>query len=79
MDNLKNMEYCLMDNNAMPLEKSNSFDLNITGNILDITQRAKNILTPSTGPNSIEIFYESQVVLIKDNHNLNMTLIADNK
>jgi hypothetical protein len=78
MDNLKNSEYCLMDNNAMLLEKSNSFDLQITGRILDITQKAKAILG-TDAINFIEIFYENSVILIKDNHvaNINMTMIVD--
>jgi hypothetical protein len=77
----KNNEYCLMDNNGMTLEKSTSFDLQLSGRLLDIAQKTRAILGSDSAVNSIDIIFENSIVLIKDNQTagVNMTMIVDNK
>jgi hypothetical protein len=77
----KNNEDCLMDNNGMTLEKSTSFDLQLSGRLLDIAQKSRTILGSDSVVNSIDIFFENSIVLIKDNQTagVNMTMIVDNK
>jgi hypothetical protein len=82
VDNMKNNDYCIMDNNGMILEKSEKFNTQISGYLLDIKQKATSILgSNADAVNSVEIFFENSVVLIKDNSgtNINMTMIVDNK
>ncbi len=70
-----------MNSNGMIIEKSDDFQNNISGYILDISQKARDILEDKNGMNSIELFFDNKVVLIKDNcwTGLNMTMIVDNK
>jgi hypothetical protein len=74
-------EYVIMDNNGMIVEKSNNFNQNVTGYVTDIIQKARNVLNTKDTLNSVEIFFENQTFLIKDNcsTNLNITTVLENK
>jgi hypothetical protein len=80
MDN-KDQEYVIMDNNGMIIEKSENFNKNITGYVTDVIQKSRSILNTNDTLNSVEIFFENQVFLIKDNcsTNLNITSLVENK
>lgn len=79
MENTDNYEYAIHDKNGMPIEISKNFDSKISGYAFDIIHKSKAILEPTNSINSIEIFYENAVVLMKDNclTNLNITMIID--
>ncbi len=72
---------CVMDSNGMIIEKSDSFQTNISGYILDISQKARDVLESKDGVNSIELFFDNKVILIKDNcvTGINMSMIVENK
>ena len=74
-------EYVIMDNNGMIVERSNNFNQNVTGYVTDIIQKARNVLNTKDTLNSVEIFFENQTFLIKDNcsTNLNITTVLENK
>ena len=74
-------EYVIMDNNGMIVERSNNFNQNVTGYVTDIIQKARNVLNKKDTLNSVEIFFENQTFLIKDNcsTNLNITTVLENK
>jgi hypothetical protein len=70
-----------MDNNGMIVEKSNNFNQNVTGYVTDIIHKSRKVLNSKDTLNSIEIFFENQTFLIKDNcsTNLNITTVLENK
>jgi hypothetical protein len=74
-------EFVIMDNNGMIVEKSNNFNQNTTGYVTDIIQKSRKVLNSKDTVNSIEIFFENQTFLIKDNcsTNLNITTVLENK
>ncbi len=74
-------EFVIMDNNGMIVEKSNNFNQNATGYVTDIIQKSRKVLNSKDTLNSIEIFFENQTFLIKDNcsTNLNITTVLENK
>lgn len=74
-------EFVIMDNNGMIVEKSNNFNQNATGYVTDIIQKSRKVLNSKDTVNSIEIFFENQTFLIKDNcsTNLNITTVLENK
>ena len=74
-------DYVIMDNNGMIVERSNNFNQNVTGYVTDIIQKARNVLNKKDTLNSVEIFFENQTFLIKDNcsTNLNITTVLENK
>ena len=74
-------EYVIMDKNGMIIEKTNNFNTNITGYVTDIIQKTRGLLDTKDTLNSIEIFFENKMFLIKDNcsTNLNITTLVENK
>lgn len=83
MDNIKkeNSQYVIMDKSGMIIENSEEFNNNLCGYVTDIIQKNRNIMGTNTTTNSVEIFFENQLFLIKDNvnNNLNMSMIIDHK
>jgi hypothetical protein len=73
-------EYAIFDQNGMTIEKSENFNNKISGHLTDIVQKSREILNSQDTLNSIEIFFEKQVILLKDNcsTNLHMALIVEN-
>ncbi len=81
MDNMTKHKQCVLDNNGMIIESSDDIPKSIAGYLVDITKKARNILSVKDKINSIEIFLDNSTILIKDNcsTNINMTMIIDNK
>ena len=81
MDNMYKHKQCILDNKGMIIESSEDFPKSISGYLVDITNKARNILSVKDKINSIEIFLDNSTILIKDNcsTNINMTMIIDNK
>jgi hypothetical protein len=79
MDDIQEHDFAIHDNNGIPIEMSKHFNTGISGYAFDIIQKSRSILDSKDKINSIEIFYENAVVLIKDNVStkLNMTMIID--
>ncbi len=79
----KLQDYLIMDNQGMIVENSeNSYiNPNSTGYISDIINKTRTVLKGSDSVNSIEIFFENQTIMIKDNcsNNLNITTVLPNK
>jgi hypothetical protein len=71
-------EYAVMDNNGFMIEKSNNFNTHISGYAFDIVQKARKILKNDNSYNNIEIIFENQTILLKDDcsSNLNMCMIV---
>ena len=74
-------EYVIMDNKGMIVEKTDNISLHTTGYISDLINKTRSVLKGSDSVNSIEIFYENQTFMIKDNcsNNLNITTVLQNK
>ena len=82
----KEPDFVILDKNGMVVEKSANFNKNnipneVTGYMTDIIQKSRELLDNKSTINSIEIFFENQVFVIKDNcsANLNIISILDNK
>jgi hypothetical protein len=79
----KLQDYLIMDNQGMVVEKTDNLlvNQNCTGYISDIINKTRSVLKGSDSVNSIEIFYENQTIMIKDNcsNNLNITTLLANK
>ena len=77
----KLQDYLIMDNQGMVIEKTERMNQNISGYLSDIINRTRSVLKNSDSVNSIEIFYENQTFITKDNcsNNLNITTIVQNK
>jgi len=73
-------EYAIFDKNGMTIEKSENFDNKISGHLTDIVQKSREVLNSKDTINSIEIFFEKKVIMLKDNcsTNLHMAQIVEN-
>jgi hypothetical protein len=73
-------EYLIMNENGMIVEKSTNFNQGTAGYITDIIHKTRSLLNAKDSINSIEIFFENQVFLVKDNcsTNLNITTVLEN-
>lgn len=74
-------EYVIMDKSGMVVEKSNNFNTGISGYLTDIIQKSRSVLKSEDTINSVEIFYDNSLLLIKDNcsANLSMTYLVKDK
>ncbi len=77
----KLQEYLIMDNKGMVIEKTDNINQGISGFLSDIINKTRSVLKSSDSVNSIEIFYENQTLMTKDNcsNNLNITTLVSNK
>ncbi len=71
-------DYAVMDNNGFMIEKSKNFNTSISGYAFDIVQKARKILNNDTTYNNVEIIFENQTILLKDDcsSKLNMCMIV---
>ena len=76
----KDNEQAIFDRNGMIIEQTENFNSNIAGYLSDIVQKSREILNSKDTLNSIELFYENQVIIMKDNcsTNLHMVMIVEN-
>ncbi len=74
-------EYLVMDDKGMIIEKTDNLNPNISAYITDIINKTRSVLKDRDSVNSIEIFFENQTVMVKDNssNNLNITTVVQNK
>jgi hypothetical protein len=72
--------YCIMNTHGFVIEKSDSFNTSINGQINDIVQKSRKILNTDS-IKSIEIFFDQKTVMIKDNSatDLNITTIVNSE
>ena len=71
-------DFVVMDNNGFIVEKSNNFNSTISGYAFDIVQKSRKILSNNITFNNIEIFFENQTIIFKDDcsSKLNMCVIV---
>jgi len=71
-------DYAVMDNNGFMIEKSKKFNTSISGYAFDIVQKARKILNNDSTFNTIDIIFENQTILMKDDcsSKLNMCIIV---
>lgn len=71
-------DYAVMDNNGFIIEKSKKFNTSISGYAFDIVQKARKILNNDSTFNNIDIIFEKQTILMKDDcsSKLNMCIIV---
>jgi hypothetical protein len=78
-------EYIIMDDFGMVIEKSMNFNRALPGYLTDIIKKSRGILNADEKDgkiNSIEVFFDNSIILIKDDipNNLNIsTLIKQSK
>lgn len=79
MDSGLRNEYAVMDNNGFIIEKSAQFNTSFSGYAFDIVQKARKILNNDITYNNIEIIFENQTILLKDDcaSKLNMCMIIN--
>lgn len=70
-----------MDSNGMIIEKTNNFETCVCGYITDICHKVRDLLADKDSLNSVEIFFENKVLLIKDDvaNGVNISMIVDCK
>ena len=80
MMDAKDNEQAIFDKNVMTIEQTENFNPKISGYLTDIVQKSREILNSQDTLNSIELFYENQVIILKDNcsTNLHMAMIVEN-
>lgn len=76
----KENEHAIYDRNGMIMQKTENFNIKIGGYLTDIVQKSREILNSQDTLNSIELFYENEVILVKDNcsTNLHVVMIVEN-
>jgi hypothetical protein len=73
-------EYAVFDKNGLAIEKSQNFAKGLSGYVTDIVDKSRSLLKSEDSTNTVEIFFEKKVLIIKDNPstNLHMAMIVDN-
>jgi hypothetical protein len=77
----KNNQYAIMDNSGMVIEKSLGFNKDLCGYATNVINKSRDILKTKDTMNSIEIFFENSIFLLKDDCSTNLTIamIDENK
>jgi len=69
-------QYAIMDVSGMVIEKSKNFDSGISGYVTDIIQKSRSVLNSKESINSIEIFFENNILMIKDDSSTNLNICS---
>jgi hypothetical protein len=79
--NHKEHPYAVIDKNGMLIESSEDCNKEVSGYLFDCIQKSRTVLNSEDSINSVEIFFDNYVILMKDNcsTNLSMAMIVDNK